>query len=209
MIGLSYEENTVYFYYDSDGEAIAMSFNDTMYYYIKNLQGDVVKIVNQDGTTVVTYTYDAFGKIVSQTDTTVYGIADLNPFRYRGYIYDEETGLYYLKSRYYDPETGRFINADIYCDTMSNILGTNMFTYCNNNPVNQVDPEGTDAMWVQNPNAVPIGFRSAGHTSVMIEDASNNWWYFYWGPSSIQFIFLGTLKQSEIKRCPQFLKNLR
>jgi len=178
MTGLSYEDNAVYFYYDTDGTPTAMSFDDTMYYYIKNLQGDIVKIVNQDGNTVVTYTYDAFGKITKQTDTTTYGIAKLNPFRYRGYVYDDETGLYYLQSRYYDPVTGRFINADVYCDTNTDIFGTNMFTYCNNDPINQIDPEGTDAKWVQ----FSEGAGGWGHTSLLLQDDSNNWWYFYWGP---------------------------
>ena len=182
MTGLSYEGNAVYFYYDTDGTPTAMSFDDTMYYYIKNLQGDIVKIVNQDGNTVVTYTYDALGKITKQTDTTTYGIAKLNPFRYRGYVYDDETGLYYLQSRYYDPVTGRFINADVYCDTNTDIFGTNMFTYCNNDPINQIDPEGTDAKWVQFPDAVPVAWWTEGHTSLLLQDASNNWWYFYWGP---------------------------
>ena len=183
MTGLSYEDNAVYFYYDTDGTPTAMSFDDTMYYYIKNLQGDIVKIVNQDGNTVVTYTYDALGKITKQTDTTTYGIAKLNPFRYRGYVYDDETGLYYLQSRYYDPVTGRFINADVYCDTNTDIFGTNMFNYCNNDPINQVDPKGTDAIWLQNFDAVSY----AGHTSIMVQDALNTWWYFYWGDTDAIF----------------------
>ncbi|MEE1317871.1 MAG: RHS repeat-associated core domain-containing protein, partial [Ruminococcus sp.] len=102
-----------------------------------------------------------------------------------GYVYDDETGLYYLNSRYYDPETGRFINADIYCDTMSNILGTNMFTYCNNNPVNQIDPEGTDAVWLQFGTGVQIANYIAGHTSLLLEDATGCWWYFYWGDTKV------------------------
>ena len=183
MTGLSYEGNAVYFYYDTDGTPTAMSFDNTMYYYIKNLQGDIVKIVNQDGNTVVTYTYDALGKITKQTDTTTYGIAKLNPFRYRGYVYDDETGLYYLQSRYYDPVTGRFINADVYCDTNTDIFGTNMFNYCNNDPINQVDPKGTDAIWLQNFDAVSY----AGHTSIMVQDALNTWWYFYWGDTDAIF----------------------
>ena len=202
LTGLNFSGTAVYFYYDSDGAATAMSLNGLKYYYIKNLQGDVVGISNQNGDIVVTYTYDSFGKIIDQTDTTVYNIANINPFRYRGYVYDKETGLYYLKSRYYDPETGRFINADIYCDTMSNIFGTNMFTYCNNNPVNQIDPEGTDAIWLQFGDAVHSGIKHAvyydrygglvieeipeivfGHTSLLIQDDSNVWWYFYWGPT--------------------------
>ncbi len=102
-------------------------------------------------------------------------------FHYRSYIYDNELGLYYLRSRYYDPVTGRFLNADIYCDTQSNILGTNMFTYCNNNFINQIDPKGTDAIWLQDVDAV----YGAGHTSLLIQDAIGNWWFTYWGDKSI------------------------
>ena len=161
-----------------------------MYYYVKNLQGDIVKIVKQDGTVAAIYTYDAWWKILSIKDTAnnevpssnTFHVANLNPYRYRGYIYDNETGLYYLQSRYYDPVTGRFINADIYCDTMSSIFGTNMFAYCNNNPVNRIDPDGNDAIWLQFGEAVKIfGFLPLGHTSLLIQDDQNNWWYFYRG----------------------------
>ena len=93
---------------------------------------------------------------MTKAHTSDCDLANINPFRYRGYVYDSETGLYYLKSRYYDPVTGRFLNADTYCDTQSNIFGTNMFAYCNNNWVNQRDPEGTDAYWVQFGNAVRL-----------------------------------------------------
>lgn len=93
---------------------------------------------------------------MTKAHTSDCDLANINSFRYRGYVYDSETGLYYLKSRYYDPVTGRFLNADMYYDTQSNIFGTNMFAYCNNNPVNQIDPEGTDAYMVQFGNAVRL-----------------------------------------------------
>ena len=118
---------------------------------------------------------------MTKAHTSDCDLANINPFRYRGYVYDSETGLYYLKSRYYDPVTGRFLNADMYCDTQSNIFGTNMFAYCNNNWVNQIDPEGTDAYMVQFGNAVWI----AGHTSVLLQDSVNRWWYFCWGPTHV------------------------
>ena len=104
-----------YYYYDSNNSVTAMSLNDTMYYYIKNLQGDITKIVNESGNVLVEYTYDAWGKILKETSSgngTYANIKDFNPFRYRGYVYDTDTGLYYLQSRYYDPQTGRFINGD-------------------------------------------------------------------------------------------------
>ena len=109
-------------------------------YYIKNLQGDIVKIIDQAGTEVAGYVYDAWGTIHSQTGDP--NIRRLNPFRYRGYVYDEETSLYYLQSRYYDPFSGRFLNADVYCDTGNSVLSTNMFAYCENNSINKIDPSG-------------------------------------------------------------------
>ena len=156
LTGMDASGIVLFFHYDSNGNVIAMSRYGNKYYYVKNLQGDIEEIVDSSGKAVVTYTYDVFGKIISQTDTSDCDLANINPFRYRGYVYDSETGLYYLKSRYYDPVTGRFLNADMYCDTQSNIFGTNMFAYCNNNPVNQRDPEGTDAYWVQFGNAVRL-----------------------------------------------------
>ena len=122
---------------------------------------------------------------MTKAHTSDCDLANINPFRYRGYVYDSETGLYYLKSRYYDPVTGRFLNADMYCDTQSNIFGTNMFAYCNNNWVNQIDPEGTDAYMVQFGNAVQTLWWTNGHTSVILQDSVNNWWYFYWGPKHV------------------------
>ncbi len=114
-----------------------------MFYYILNLQGNVLAIYNGSGTKVVRYMYDAWGNgtITSASNTA---LAHFNPFRYRGYVYDEETGLYYLQSRYYDPQTGRFISADSYLVSGNHINGTNMFAYCLNNPMMYVDPRGTD-----------------------------------------------------------------
>jgi len=91
------------------------------------------------GSTNISYTYDPWGKIISSSGT----LADINPLRYRGYYYDSETGFYYLQSRYYDPEIGRFINADSYASTdATGLLSTNMFAYCENDPVNKSDPSG-------------------------------------------------------------------
>ena len=137
-----------YFYYDSNNSVTAMSINDTMYYYIKNLQGDITKIVNHQGKVMVEYTYDAWGNILKEKSNVTPSYAtvkEFNPFRYRGYVYDTDTGLYYLQSRYYDPKTGRFINADdtAYVDTNSGTpLSTNMFAYCENNHINKTDPNG-------------------------------------------------------------------
>ena len=141
LIGLNKGNDTLLFYYDSNGNVTSFSHNGTMYYYVKDFQGDIVKIINQAGNTVITYAYDAWGNIRSITGDT--NIRSLNPFRYRSYVYDEESGLYYLQSRYYDPFTGRFLNADVYCDTgTGSPLSTNMFAYCENNGINYVDFDG-------------------------------------------------------------------
>ena len=101
----------------------------------------MVRIVTNKGVTRVTYEYDAWGNITNMTYTNK-TLADANPLRYRGYYYDRETGLYYLQSRYYNPQWGRFINADGYTSTGQSILGNNMFAYCNNNAVNYQDASG-------------------------------------------------------------------
>ena len=95
------------------------------------------------GTKLVEYQYDAWSKVTVASGSNA-NLAAKNPFRYRGYYYDSETGFYYLQSRYYDPQTGRFLNADAYADTGDTVLSTNMFAYCENNPVNGVDPSGED-----------------------------------------------------------------
>ena len=130
---------TIDFVYDENNQPLAMKYNNTLYYYVLNAQGDVVRIVNSSRSVVASYTYDPWGKIISSSGT----LADINPLRYRGYYYDAETGFYYLQSRYYDPEIGRFINADSYASTdATGLLSTNMFAYCENNPVMRVDPTG-------------------------------------------------------------------
>ena len=130
---------TIDFVYDENNQPLAMKYNNTLYYYVLNAQGDVVRIVNSSRSVVASYTYDPWGKIISSSGT----LADINPLRYRGYYYDSETGFYYLQSRYYDPEIGRFINADSYASTdIVGLLSTNMFSYCENDPVNRSDHSG-------------------------------------------------------------------
>ena len=133
---------TLSFFYDQQGNRVGMADSSNhFYYYIYNLQGDVIALADAStGKLVVTYTYDAWGKLMELKDTTANSVGTQNPFRYRGYYYDAETGLYYLQSRYYNPEVGRFINAD--CQLNTDILGHNMFAYCDNNPVMRSDPAG-------------------------------------------------------------------
>ena len=117
---------------------------NALYLYVKNAQGDVVQFVDGNGNTVVTYIYDAWGNMLYHYGSHVDDIGKYNPFRYRGYVYDTETGFYYLTSRYYNPVWGRFINADGYASTGQGFTGDNMFAYCNDNPVNYNDSEGTE-----------------------------------------------------------------
>ena len=91
--------------------------------------------MDESGMRVVEYIYDAWGKLISTTGTLATTLGADNPFRYRGYYYDTETGLYYLTTRYYDPEVCRFISADVYMSTGQGVLGGNMWAYCGNNPV--------------------------------------------------------------------------
>ena len=132
--------SSFHFTYDATGP-MSMTFYGTEYFYLKNAQGDVTGLVDSSGTQVVAYTYDAWGNILSTTGSMADGLGYTNPFRYRGYFYDTETGLYYLGSRYYNPQWGRFVNADNLVDT-EDILGGNLFAYCANNPVNHQDPSG-------------------------------------------------------------------
>ena len=120
----------------------AMEYAGARYFYQKNLQGDIIGLIDSTGMEVVTYTYDTWGKLLSKTDGSGNGLAEKNPFRYRGYYYDAEVGLYWLQSRYYDSETRRFVNADGYVSTSQGLNGNNMFIYCGNNPINNVDPSG-------------------------------------------------------------------
>ena len=134
----------IYYYYGVDG-LYGFRIGEDDYFYKKNLQGDITDIYHEDGTKYASYEYDAWGNCTITLDTN--GIGTLNPFRYRGYYYDSETGLYYLKSRYYDPAVGRFINADNIFDRRS-ILGYNLYAYCLNNPSNRVDLFGHISIFV-------------------------------------------------------------
>ena len=144
-------EQKLYFWYDAFG-CLSKVYCDYgngsagSYLVVCNSRGDVDSLYTVTGELRAKYTYDSWGNTISITDangneiTSPNHIGNLNPIRYRGYYLDTETGLYYLQSRYYNPTVGRFLNADVYCDTGTSILGTNMFAYCGNNPVNNADP---------------------------------------------------------------------
>ena len=157
------EKETLNFYYSSDGKLLEIGYlknpsnddtkpkdiKETHYSVIRNAMGDVCALYTADGTLVGTYEYDPYGKLLSETSNHSYSDPDnilhKNPFRYRGYYYDSETGWYYLQSRYYDPEVKRFINADstdLLASDCSNLMQYNLFMYCNGNPINDRDAHG-------------------------------------------------------------------
>ena len=149
-ITTSMDTTTLDFFYDESGRPFAFNYSidgDTAstYYYILNLQGDVVQIIDANGVMQAEYIYSPWGEVISAEGD----LAEINPLRYRGYYYDSETGFYYLQSRYYDPENHRFINADIYASTDSgDAIACNMFAYCQNNPVMLGDENGEIAGWL-------------------------------------------------------------
>ncbi len=141
--------NIIYYLYDSDG-IVGFDYNSTRYYYVKNMEDDIIGIVDSNGNRLVSYIYDSWGNIlsikdnnnqeISQEDYT--HIANINPFRYKSYYYDVETRLYYLNHRYYNPRINRFISPDLIIGSNQDILSYNLYAYVGNNPVNNGDKDG-------------------------------------------------------------------
>ena len=142
IVHLTNAKNNLHFFYDARNKPAVVTFNGTAYAYLYNLQGDVIALIDSNGKKVVEYKYDAWGRILSKTGTMASTLGTLNPFRYRGYVYDEETGLYYLHSRYYNPEWGRFVNADANLNNSYVLFPSNQFCYCLNNPIMGIDFDG-------------------------------------------------------------------
>lgn len=147
------------YYYDAAGHPSAIraftrtsstaEFTSNIYYLLTNMQGDVIAIYNEAGQKIYEYAYDAWGNILRSAQISTGGRAanQVNPFRYRGYYYDTETGLYYVSSRYYNPGIGRWISPEpnVYegeFDKNAGLIGYNVYAYCANNPVNNLDPTG-------------------------------------------------------------------
>ena len=137
---------TVQFVYDTQGKPFMLRLNGkTDYFYLYNGLGDVVGLVDSSNQVVVRYQYNSWGKVTSTQDTSGVSLATLNPFRYRKYVHDPETGLYCLGSRYYDPEVGRFVNADdtdVIFAKPQELGSKNLYAYCDNNPVAREDYAG-------------------------------------------------------------------
>ena len=156
-------QEVLHFYYDAASKLASVKYNDKIYTYVQNLQGDVVGILDSAGSLVVEYKYDAWGRLLSTTGILASTLGMSNPFRYRGYVYDEEIGLYYLRSRYYNPNNGRFINGDAIVMTDYSISAMNIYMYCQNCPVHLHDADGffnlpivqdipKPVVYVRNPN---------------------------------------------------------
>ena len=151
------------------------------YLYIRNIQGDITSIIDVKGNIICTYAYDGYGNHIvldenGKEDTSLTSIGHLNPFRYRGYYFDEESGLYYLNSRYYDPETGRFISPDVLSildETKGQINGLNLYMYCKNNPIMFYDPNGNAFLSIV--LGMVIGFAIGGVFEIGKQIYENGW----------------------------------
>ena len=144
---MKYNSLVMRFTYDAQGKPVSMTYDGNTYYYALNLQGDVMALLDSSGNEVVSYHYNAWGKLLNTTASTtgmLYSLALYNPLRYRGYVYDRETGLYYLQSRYYNPEICRFVSADDVDLLGANdaVISYNLYAYCSNNPVTRADDGG-------------------------------------------------------------------
>ena len=138
----------LHFFYDAQNKPAVVIFNGIAYAYLYDLQGDVIGLVDNNGTQMVSYTYDAWGKMLSKTGTLASTLGTIQPFRYRGYALDEETELYYNQSRFYNPSSARFITADttgVLTASLKSLTEKNLFAYCDNNPVMRKDIDG--AFW--------------------------------------------------------------
>ena len=173
--------NLTIYVYGSDGSPIGMQYHDAtyadgvfdVYWYEKNIFGDVVGVYNEAGTKILSYRYDSYGRSIVYNHTNDFSsTAYKNPFRYRGYYYDLDLELYYLNARYYDAYTGRFINADnidVIASTPNALTDKNLYSYCDNNPVMRRDDGGD--FWETAFDVVSLTFSIAD----VRDDPSNPW----------------------------------
>ena len=151
IVHLSDGSNNLHFFYDAQNKPAVVVFNGTAYAYLYNLQGDVIGLIDSNGTQVVKYAYDAWGKPISKTGSLASTLGTIQPFRYRGYVFDEETGLYYLQTRFYDPSVCRFVNADDHAVR-------NLYSYTDNSPICNEDRTGTESIAIPYPSGSDVGF---------------------------------------------------
>ena len=151
IVHLTNAKNNLHFFYDARNKPAVVTFNGTAYAYLYNLQGDVIALIDSNGTQVVKYAYDAWGKPISKTGSLASTLGTIQPFRYRGYVFDEETGLYYLQTRFYDPSVCRFVNADDHAVR-------NLYSYTDNSPICNEDRTGTESIAIPYPSGSDVGF---------------------------------------------------
>ena len=130
----------LHFFYDAQNRPAVVVYNGVPYAYVKSLQGDIVALLNGAGNVVVSYAYDAWGAPIGKSGSMASTLGTVQPFRYRGYVFDEEIGLYYLRSRYYSAERCRYVNADSLLRT--NLITLNAYHYCRNNSISFRDAGG-------------------------------------------------------------------
>lgn len=141
--------NTIFFHYDEANALVGFSVNGKDYFYDRDILGNINAVIDSTGTKLVSYAYGDFGEVtetIADIDEARLA-AKVNPFKFKGYFFDNETGFYYLKSRYYSPELGRFISADGEIGQVGNTMGMNLFAYCKNNPINLSDEGGNWPSW--------------------------------------------------------------
>ena len=145
IVHMTQGSNSLHFFYDAQDKPAVVLFNGTAYAYLYNLQGDVIGLIDSIGNKVVSYTYDAWGKMLSKTGTLASTLGTIQPFRYRGYVFDEETGLYYLQSRYYNSDLCRFISTDTFEVLLIphyHFGQYSLYSYCENKPISNADSDG-------------------------------------------------------------------
>ena len=142
IVHLTNGSNNLHFFYDAQNRPAIVVYNGTAYGYVHNLQGDIIAIIDSAGTKVVEYKYDAWGKPLSKTGSMASTLGKWNPFRYRSYVYDEETEMIYLRQRFYNPHFQRIISADLVIGINNELFTHNTYAYCENNPVRFIDPNG-------------------------------------------------------------------
>ena len=154
IVGLAYTEyesdkvDTMHFFYDAHSKVSQVDFNGVVYSYIRNLQGDIVGMLDNAGNVVVEYRYNAWGKLIFQNGSLANTLGRRNPFMYRGYVMDNETDFYYIQTRYYYSCCQRFISIDNFTSGSKTLLSKNIYIYCSNSPISYLDREGRDKTYV-------------------------------------------------------------